>query len=163
MFKQTVVGFRGKTLPFTIIVGLFLFTVSFCETMSGRQGSGIWSYIIAWALLLTVVSVILMLAFVSYEYRLMYNCLIIRRVAFGKTCKALTIMLDDKNLEISRVRPVRALGCSNRMFLPFYNYNRLFRLTHCTSKGKRKRMAFAPSEELVDMIKAYHHDTVLGS
>lgn len=163
MFKQIVVGFRGKTLPFTIIVGLFLFTVSVCQTISGGQNITIFSYIIPCALLLAVVSIILMLAFVSYEYRLMYNCLTIRKVAFGKTRKAMTVTLDDINLDLSRIRPVHSIGCSNRMFLPFFNANRIFKLTYFTSKGKKKRMAFAPSEELVEMINGYRHDTVLGS
>lgn len=160
MFKQKVCGFQGRTLPFTIFIGLFLLTISIYESIYGLDGINIFSYILPGVVLAVIATIIFMLSFVSYEYRLMYNCLIIRKIVCGKTSRAITITLDDQSIGFKTITNVRSVLCMHKMYLPFFKRGERVEMAYKTKSGKTKTLVFQPCTELFAMINSYRAENI---
>ncbi len=154
MFKQVIHGFQRKTLPFSIVVGFFLLTLSYYEAVWGTPLATLWSFVVPAVLFVFFTVTIIMLSFLSYEYRLMHNNLFVRLNAFGRPLWAVSILLDRDDCKLyapyrwSEFLHVRKSYC----YLPLLRGNRRCLLSYKDEEGRRF-LVFRPCPELVEMIK----------
>lgn len=154
MFKQVIHGFRRKTLPFSIVVGFFLLTLSFYEAVWGTWLATVWSFLIPAVLFALFTMTILMLSFVSYEYQLMHNNLFVRLHAFGRPLRAVSILLDRDDCKLYTPYRWREFLHESKVYyyLPLLAGNRRCLISYKDDRG-RHFLVFRPCPELIDMIR----------
>ena len=156
MFKQMLQGFQRKTVPFTIVVGLFLLTFSFYEAIWQTPAAHFVTYCVPALLFVAFATGVWMYSFVSYEYRLLHNNLFVRLNILGKPVRAIEVQLDqgtcrlDENYHWRRYMGVRKSLC----YLPLLPGHRRCLLTY-QEDGVERRLVFRPCDELLALIHEY--------
>ena len=156
MFKQYIRGFRRKTLPFSILVGFFLLTISYYEAVWGTPYAVAWSFLVPAVLFGVFTLYICMLSFVSYEYRLMHNTLFVRARLWGKPVRAISVVLDKRVCKL--YEPYRWQGMSIKhkhyYYLPMIHGNRRCLLQYQDTDGCHC-LIFRPCSELLTLMRPH--------
>lgn len=141
-------------MSLTVLAGLFLLTVSIYEAIWGAPWAGPLVYLAPGLLFCLAALVLLMLSFVSFEYRLVEDDFFLRAKLLKRPFRAQVIRLRREHCRLYHpYRPWKWLRVKKEYYyLPLVRGNRLCLLEYQGQRG-RTHLLFRPDPALLQLLE----------